>query len=71
MSTRNGSIYSTILSRTTDLIEICLTTIVSIEEFNRPELDGFQCVYYVSELMIVNWWSERVGAQSCALRTRG
>lgn len=54
MSTRNGSIYSTILSRTTDLIEICLTTIVSIEEFNRPELDGFQCVYYVSELMIVN-----------------
>lgn len=54
MSTRNGSIYSTILSHTTDLIEICLTTIVSIEEFNRPELDGFQCVYYVSELMIVN-----------------
>lgn len=54
MSTRNGSIYFTILSRTTDLIEICLTTIVSKEEFNRPELDGFQCVYYMSELMIVN-----------------
>lgn len=70
MSTRNGSIYSTILSHTTDLIEICLTTIVSIEEFNRFELDGFQCVYYVSELMIVNWWSERVGAQLCASRTQ-